>query len=157
MAFFTESAWGWLLLQDRFRNKMRSDRALLVALAVLALTWAAHTLYQRGPSGLGWYPGCVFHKVTGLHCPGCGMTRAAYAALHGDFGHAFRMNPVGMVLLPLAVVGLGIEVVGWVRNRPLPFRLHFGARGSWSIAFIVIVFGVLRNIPVWPFTLLAPY
>jgi hypothetical protein len=137
---------------------MRWDRALWVALGVLGLTFAAFLLYQRGPSGLGaWYPGCLFHRFTGLHCPGCGMTRAAYAALHGNFGQAFRMNPVGMILLPLACVGLSLELLGWVRGRPPAFRLDPGYKGSWTIAFVVIAFWVLRNIPAWPFDLLAPY
>ena len=136
---------------------MRRDRALWVALAVLGATGAAYALYQRGPSGLGWFPGCLFHRFTGLHCPGCGMTRAAYATLHGDLGRAFRMNPVGMVLLPLALAGLSLEVIGWVRGRPLPFRFDVSPRASWTIAGVVIAFWVLRNIPVWPCTLLAPY
>jgi hypothetical protein len=136
---------------------MRLDRALWATLGVLGLTFAALMLYQRGPAGLGWYPGCLFHRFTGLQCPGCGMTRAAYATLHGDLAHAFRMNVVGMILLPLAMVGLGLELIGWVRGRPLPFRLDPGPKGSWTIAAVVLAFWVLRNIPVWPCTLLAPY
>lgn len=135
---------------------MHKDRATWVALGVLAAAFAAYLLYQRGPSGLPWLPGCTFHQFTGLHCPGCGMTRAASAALHGNFAAAFRFNPVGMILFPLAIIGVGIETIGWVRGRKLPFRLHFGARGAWVIVFVITGFWVLRNIPVWPFTCLAP-
>ena len=42
------------------------------------------------------------------------MTRAAAAILHGDLAAAFRYNPVGFVLLPLALVGLVPEWLGWV-------------------------------------------
>jgi len=128
----------------------------LVAAGVLVLALGAWQLSLHGPSGLPWMPGCLFHKATGLHCPGCGMTRAAHAVLHGHFGQAFRFNPVGVILLPIALVGVGIELAGWVRGRPLPFRLHPGARGAWAIAWIVIAFWILRNLPWWPFTLLAP-
>ena len=37
------------------------------------------------PSTHGFYPVCLFHSLTGLNCPGCGMTRALYALLHGNF------------------------------------------------------------------------
>jgi hypothetical protein len=84
------------------------------------------------------------------------MTRAAYATLHGRLGEAFRFNPVGMVLLPVAAVGVGIEIFGWVRGRRLPFRMNVGRYGAWSLVAIIIGFWVLRNIPAWPFTLLAP-
>ena len=135
---------------------MRPDRALWVALAVLGLTLACVMLYQKGPGGLGWLPGCTFRKWTGLYCPGCGMTRAAYASLHGNFPLAFRMNPVGMVLFPIAMAGLALELIGWVRNRKDGPRLRVGPRVAWVIAYGMIAFWVLRNIPCWPFTYLAP-
>lgn len=135
---------------------MRPDRALWVALAVLGLVLACVMLYQKGPGNLLWLPGCTFRKWTGLYCPGCGMTRAAYATLHGNLPQAFRMNPVGMVLFPIAMAGLAFELIGWVRDRPASFRLKVGPRVAWTIAYVMIAFWVLRNIPCWPFTYLAP-
>ena len=135
---------------------LRMDRVVWLAFGTLALAVAAFALYQQGPDAAVWLPGCTFHKFTGLNCPGCGMTRAAYATLHGRIGDAFRMNPVGMILLPLASIGLGIEVLGWVRGKPLPFRLKIGARGAWVIVWVLIGFCILRNIPIWPFVLLGP-
>jgi Protein of unknown function (DUF2752) len=126
------------------------------ALGILALVGAAILLRQGGPNGLAWFPGCTFHRLTGLNCPGCGMTRAAHATLHGRFGEAFRFNPVGMILLPLAFVGVGLETLGWIRGKPLPFRLNVGAAGAWAIVWIVLGFWILRNLPWWPFTLLSP-
>lgn len=135
---------------------MRRDRATWVAIGFCALAIAAWLLRQAGPSGPPWLPGCLFHDFTGLNCPGCGMTRAAHATLHGQFGEAFRFNPVGMILLPVASLGVGLELLGWVRGRPLPVSLNCGATGAWLVVGIVIGFWILRNIPRWPFTLLAP-
>lgn len=135
---------------------MGPRRALFAALGVLALVIAGCLLYQHGPSGLSWLPNCKFNEFTGLHCPGCGMTRAAHATLHGRISEAFRFNPVGMILLPLALVGLAIEIVGWVREKPLSFRLSVGARGAWVIVWVIAAFWILRNLPWWPCTLLAP-
>ena len=84
------------------------------------------------------------------------MTRAAHATLQGRLGDAFRFNPVCMILLPVASVGLGIEVLNWTRKKPFPFSLKINTRGAWYIMAVIIGFGILRNIPLWPFTLLAP-
>lgn len=73
------------------------------------------------------------------------MTRGTYAMLHGRIGEAFMFNPVGMVLLPLAFIGIGIEVVGWVRGKPLPFRLNPGRWGATVIAVLMIAWWVGRN------------
>jgi hypothetical protein len=137
-------------------DKTRWLRGLGLACGVCLLMLAAYALYQKGPSGLAWLPGCSFHKLTGFNCPGCGMTRAAYATLHGHFAQAFRDNPVGMVLLPLAFLALGIQLLGWVRGRPMSFQIEVGSKGAWMIVIVIICFWILRNIPDWPFTLLSP-
>jgi Protein of unknown function (DUF2752) len=126
----------------------------MLGLVVLAIT--AFFLREKGPSGLPWLPGCTFHQLTGWHCPGCGMTRAAHAALNGEILQAFRFNPLGMVLLPLASAGLALEILGWVRGRPQGFRLSVGSKGGWVILGLILAFWLLRNLPTWPFTLLAP-
>lgn len=129
-------------------------RAIEVALGAAVLLAAIYALRQYGPDG--WLPACAFHTLTGLNCPCCGMTRATVAALHGHLGNAFRLNPLGMLLLPPAMLGLGLELIGWVRGKPLPWRMHLGTRTGWCLLVTVITFGVLRNLPWWPFTLLAP-
>lgn len=131
-------------------------RAFWLAIVTGLLAVAAFSLYRNGPSGMSWFPGCLFRKFTGLNCPGCGMTRATHAAMHGDLARAFRFNPLGMILLPIAMVGVGQEIAGWVRGRPLPWRLHVGAKGGWAILSIILAFWILRNLPWWPCTLLAP-
>src|SRR5260221_3190326 len=51
------------------------------------------------PSTHGFYPVCLFHALTGLNCPGCGMTRALYALLHGNFLLALQDNALFMASL----------------------------------------------------------
>ncbi|WP_411827973.1 DUF2752 domain-containing protein [Luteolibacter sp. AS25] len=123
---------------------MHKDRALWVSLAVLGLCFAAYMLRETG--GAGWMPGCYFRKFTGLECPGCGMTRGTYAMLHGRFLDGFLFNPVGMILLPLAMIALGIELLGWVRGKPLPFRIAPGRWGASIVAVIMVAWWILRNI-----------
>ncbi len=134
---------------------MQAKRAAVVGLGLCGAFLLAFVLYRTGPFA-SWLPGCLFHRFTGLDCPGCGMTRAVHAVLHGRLAEAFRCNPVGMLLFPAALVGLGLELAGWVRGKPLPVGFRLGGRWGWLIAGVVLVFWILRNIPVWPCTLLSP-
>lgn len=84
------------------------------------------------------------------------MTRATFAALHGNLATAFRYNPLGMMLMPLALAGLGLELAGWVRGKPLRWRLRGGVRAAWFLIAAVLAFWILRNLPWWPCPLLAP-
>lgn len=47
--------------------------------------------------------GCIFRLITGIPCPGCGMTRAWLAALRLDFAAAFAYHPLFWVV-PIAFV-----------------------------------------------------
>lgn len=122
---------------------MHKGRALWVALVVSVLVLAAYQLRQDG--GQGWMPGCYFRKLTDLECPGCGMTRATHAFLNGRFAEAFLLNPVGIILLPLAMVGLAFEVSGWVRGKADYPRFKVGKWGAMSFAAILIVWWIVRN------------
>jgi hypothetical protein len=40
-------------------------------------------------------PLCQMKMLTGMDCPGCGMTRSFIAAAHGQWRDSFRFNPAG--------------------------------------------------------------
>jgi len=107
------------------------------------------------PASGGIFPPCPLHYLTGLYCPGCGSLRAMHALLHGDFLQAWAMNPLTVILLPFLIYGLMSEALIGMRGRGLT-QPAFSA-GQIRVLFAVIVlFGVVRNLPVQPFALLAP-
>ncbi|HEY3898663.1 MAG TPA: DUF2752 domain-containing protein [Chthoniobacter sp.] len=61
-----------------------------VSLACLAGAWL--WLHLALP-----LPGCVFHRVTGLPCPTCGMTRCLRYSFQHDWRAAARINPLGFL------------------------------------------------------------
>jgi hypothetical protein len=95
---------------------------------------------------------CFFHQFTGLYCPGCGGTRAVILLSRGDILGALRMNPFTLTLIAAVAASL---IHCLVRGRGINYTGKNG-RGGVAIASFVLAFFVLRNIPVAPFTYLAP-
>ncbi len=125
---------------------MASDhkaRAGWAMLAMLSLAGAAYAV--RETAGAGWMPPCVFRKVTGLECAGCGMTRGTHALLNGRVAEAFAFNPVGMVLFPLFMVAVAIAVIAWVMGKPLPPRAYQGRGIAMVVVGVLLAWWVVRN------------
>lgn len=88
---------------------------------------------------------CPFHAVTGLQCPGCGMTRMCLALLRLDLAGAWQANPVLLVLL-LPMVGLLVyRMVCYVREGHTPTKRWETL--VWSgLAVVLVIWGVVRNL-----------
>jgi hypothetical protein len=92
---------------NRFLEVRNARVCSVVAAVVLAGTWAlAHTGIHA--------PLCPFHALTGLPCPGCGLTRCALALWHGSPCLAFRYHPLGVTLFALCVALLLLAMGGLV-------------------------------------------
>lgn len=107
-------------------------------LAALAL------LYAFGPAEQAFLPPCPSHALFGLHCPACGALRAMHHLLHGDLETAFSLNPLLLLSIP---------VVGLLLLRP---KLLHARSTPWIAVILLVSYTILRNIPVWPLTFLAP-
>lgn len=121
-----------------------------------ACACAAVPVYAVDPEGVGFFPRCPIHALTGLYCPGCGSTRAVHQLLHGNIGASLRLNPVAFLLLPALAYSFLSFTVEAFKGRPLP--RPFGNRLPLALLFgVVLPFSILRNVPFYPFTLLAPH
>jgi hypothetical protein len=122
---------------------------------LLALAGACALLYAVPPATQPLCPPCPFHALTALHCPGCGTLRACHELLHGRPAAALGLNPLAVLALPfVAWALLGRAAAALLHTRLPSFRLS--AAGAWALVAVVLAFGVLRNLPAWPFTWLAP-
>jgi hypothetical protein len=104
-------------------------------------------------------PGCFLRQLTGYYCGGCGGTRAFFAFLKGDFGGSWRMNPLFLIGLALAGVFGGLAILDRLpAGRPQSLAsFQLTARAGWWTVGALLGFSILRNLPSWPFTLLAPH
>lgn len=101
---------------------------------------------------------CPLHRLTGLPCPGCGVSRGLMFLSHGDWSEALGANPWVLVVWPLlAAMALSLVVPARslaafeafvARQEPWPSRLvrvllvaffgfglvrfvYFAASGAW--------------------------
>ena len=66
---------------------------------------------------------CTLRRLTGLACPGCGLTRSLIALAHQDPAAAWQFNPVGCLLFILLVFHVPLallqEMLCWSGRPPL--------------------------------------
>jgi hypothetical protein len=127
-----------------FRNR---NKSLLAGMVVVAFVLLLAPFWKWKGPGL-----CVFHDLTGLKCPGCGMTRAFYAISHGHFVQAIRLN---LLSLPLYITLVGLLLFGIVClftniRIYIPTHLKLERHFGYSVLLLVVTYGVLRNITALP-------
>lgn len=137
--------------------RIQQNRKIRIALVFCAgAVWAvgAFYLYHHNPYS---YPlPCIFHLLTGLYCPGCGAGRACYSLLHLRFKDALSYNPLMTLLIPLICLYIMVRVIDWMITGGNHVDGKISVKLLVWILVLVFIYGALRNIPVFPFTLLAP-
>lgn len=121
--------------------KHRLKRLLLLAGLILGIG-LAYAVFVR-LSGLS-IP-CPFHAVTGLFCPGCGVTRMCLALLRLDFAAAWQATPVLLLLLPVLAALLLRQAVRYVKTGRSTLSRGESAL-VWGMAAVLLLWGIARNL-----------
>ncbi len=123
----------------------RSERRFSGTICAAALLGLGFLLLLN-PATADWIPPCPFHALTGLQCPGCGSLRAIHNILHLHWAAALAYNSLTFLCLPFVgawwLWHAGRAVTG--RAPAVPF---IRPALLWCIVAMVIIFGIVRNIP----------
>lgn len=130
--------------------------SLIAAIAIpIALLYYYYTYYHVDVHSQGRQ--CTFLYLTGLQCPGCGGQRALHSLLHGQIIAALGYNVLFVVGLPMLIYLYYILVQMYIlRNEKYRQKTALSTRFLWIFLIVLLLFFILRNIPVAPFTYLAP-
>lgn len=145
-----------LNLVDKGTNENRPlVERLLAAAGATVMAGGASAVAYFDPSKTNFFPVCPLYALTGFACPGCGLTRGFHALMHGDLITAIDYN---------ALIFIWAAIFGWVaisltflaiRGRGL-YMWPTQPRFMYAFMVVLVTFGVLRNIPAWPLTILFP-
>lgn len=130
------------------RQKPSFRRTLCVCLLLLAIL----AVFLRNHAGIcvsssGYR--CPFYALTGLHCLGCGGTRAFDALLAGDFAGAFYYHPLFFATALAGVLLFTRYAWRAFRGGPPARRKPFGTAKGILLALGLLSFWIVRNLPFY--------
>ncbi|CAN5226799.1 DUF2752 domain-containing protein [soil metagenome] len=136
-------------------RKSSTIERILAAAGIVVGTTAASAVAYFNPTTAGIFPQCPLHQMTGLNCPGCGLTRGFHALFNGDILGALHFNALIPVYIFLfSYIALTMVLIVF-RGRGLSTNL-FHPKLVYGFLILSLIFGVVRNFPFYPFTILAP-
>lgn len=102
------------------------------------------TIYYLFDPNSHLFPQCIFYRLTGWQCAGCGSQRMLHALLHGDFASAWHYNAMILILSPIFVTMI---IAGLFRNKLSKLYNIVNSKYAISCILITIVaWWILRNI-----------
>lgn len=138
---------------NRLATKLdRRGRFTLITLIILA---TFIILFNYNPATSDLYPPSPFRAFTGLYCPGCGTLRGLHQLLHGHVITAFGLNPLMIISLPFLICSY--LNYGWkaFTGKNL-LDIFVPSQWIWFLLQAIIAYWIVRNIPLVPFSWLAP-
>lgn len=127
-----------------FAMRFRPRFSLFTALCGAVIGLAAILPLPQNGAILALPSLCPFHNLTGLPCPGCGLTRSFVCCAHGQITAAFAYHPLGPILFGGASLLVTNALLGRRAPRLSNRFLTFGA-------LLFGVFWILRLGGVFPF------
>ena len=120
---------------------IRRKFTLILIAAALAI---AIFYFLFDPAETAWMPQCVFHRLTGLQCMGCGAQRMLHALLHGDLASAYEANALLLFLMPVLILMAYAEI--FKKRHPKLYRLLNSPAVMIAIAAILLIWVAVRNL-----------
>lgn len=123
-------------IQRSRRNAIIKRDAILAGIGILYYIFIRIT---------GFAIPCIFRKLTGLRCPGCGLTRAVLRLARLDLAGAFSCNQFIFIALPAVAYIIISSDYRYVKSNSRSLSV-FG--NVLTVVCIVgaVLFAVLRNI-----------
>ena len=119
-------------------------RNLKYAIMVISVFLIYYILNKK----FGFSIPCIFYKITGLYCPGCGITRLLFALVNLEFYESFKYNPWIFILIVLGLFYLICKLFIFLKFKKIikiPNYVYI------TLIIISIIFGIFRNIPGFDF------
>jgi len=118
-------------------------------------TGLAFLYFFVNPSSVIFFPKCPLYVTTGIYCPGCGSQRATHQLLQFNLFGVLQQNILYFAgLIIIAYHGIITVLNLYLKKNIYNYLYH--PKTPIIILIIVIIYWILRNIPYYPFNMLAP-
>lgn len=125
-----------MIRKDRVKNLVLTSITIII-LIILYIFLNKH---------YGFYIPCLFHKLTGYYCPGCGATRCILSLLKGNIKSSFQYNPLFFILIPFLSFEIIYKIYIYLANKEDKITKKI-PNVVWIVLLIITIsFGILRNI-----------
>ncbi|CAN5356893.1 hypothetical protein BH09SUM1_BH09SUM1_27160 [soil metagenome] len=108
-------------------------------IAILGMIGLILGMFVLPPKGVHLQT-CSMRKMTGLPCPGCGLTRSVTSIFHGKAKAAWELNPFGY---GFAAFFVAVAPLAFLPTRKLNAAREYARRFRNPIGLFVIVFMAL--------------
>jgi len=107
------------------------------------------------PNEVDFLPKCPFYVFTGFYCAGCGSQRATHQLLNLNIIGVLQQNIFFLFVLLMLLYQLIVSSINKYSSKKV-YNYIYHPKAPIIVLVIIILFWVLRNIPYYPFNLLAP-
>ena len=125
-------------------------------ISVIFLVGIASIYFFINPSEVDFLPKCPLYLTTGFYCAGCGSQRATHQLLNLNFIAVLKQNLLYFIALFIFMYHIIILCSNHFFNKKY-YNYIYHPKTPIILLFIVFLFWILRNIPYYPFNLLAPH
>jgi len=123
------------------KNQLSRLKKLVLSCTAVLLVGTIYLIFTS-LTGLG-IP-CIFRRISGIFCPGCGISRMFIALAHLDFAAAFGYNPFLFCLLPLGCTLFLYKSTVYVKYGDT--KMPLWEQILYVVIFVLcIIFTVMRN------------
>ncbi len=88
---------------------------------------------------------CIFNKITGLKCPGCGVTHMCAALMKGDVSEAMRSNVVLFFISPLLLYILFGYMWRYIKTGRM-WLPKWQTVALYIMIAALVIFAIVRNL-----------
>ena len=117
-------------------------REVIVKLSIILIIGLAYLIWLKTT---GIMIPCLFRRITGLYCPGCGITHIFISLSNFDIKGAFAANPVMFILIPFLLLTFIDYIVKYIKYG----RAQISRIGNiiiWISIVCLTLFSIIRNI-----------